>query len=102
MGTWNDQLFTLATATVLAEAGRGVLAEARAVASFLRGLASAGATGGTLYVPRRDGFTDGAWVVDVTGGLVVPEGIEVLFAPGARLIPVLFGPPVHSRGRHLG
>ena len=92
MGTWGDRFKRFADG--LSETVRS---DPSALAEQLRNAASdLRLSGGVLYIPRRtrgSGPPDlrgsmGAWPLDLTSSIEIGERVELVFAPGATLLPV--------------
>ena len=92
MGTWGDRFKRFADG--LSDAVRS---DPSALAEQLRNAASdLRLSGGVLYIPRRTMGSDppdlrgstGAWPLDLTSSIEIGDRVELVFAPGAALLPV--------------
>lgn len=94
MGSWGRQFNRLVDSASTGGSG-DASAEGMQVADLLRGLfrSTASQQGGVIYIPRRPMMlaapgSVGAWFVFLDSDLVFPSNYELLFAPGAALIPI--------------
>ncbi|MFO0650723.1 MAG: hypothetical protein U0326_31155 [Polyangiales bacterium] len=83
MGEWGTQFVRFAPAV------RSAATEAADVATELRATASrlGAAQGGVIFIPRPS-QRRGAWLLGLASDIEIPERVELMFAPGAALLPV--------------